>query len=321
MADLRREDIRISPQQTRVGWIGCGVMGLSMCRHVMAAGYAVTVYNRTKSKAQALLDDGATWVDSPGAVTEASDVVFTIVGFPEDVRAVYFNDDGVIAKAAPGTVLVDMTTTQPSLSAKIHAAAAAKGACALDAPVSGGDVGARAATLSIMVGGDEPAFQAVKPLLELMGTQIVYQGSAGAGQHAKMCNQVVIAGTMIGVCESLLYGYKAGLDLETMLLSIRGGAAACWTLENLAPRILQRNFDPGFFVDHFVKDMGIALEQAEQMALKLPGLELVHELYRAVQAQGHGRRGTHALMLGLEHLSNTEIGRIDQIKQREHEPA
>jgi 3-hydroxyisobutyrate dehydrogenase len=214
-----------------------------------------------------------------------------------------------------------MTTTQPSLSAEIHAAAAAKSACALDAPVSGGDVGARAATLSIMVGGDESAFQAVKPLLELMGTQIVYQGSAGAGQHAKMCNQIVIAGTMIGVCESLLYGYKAGLDLETMLLSIRGGAAACWTLENLAPRILQRNFDPGFFVDHFVKDMGIALEQAERMALKLPGLELVHELYRAVQAQGHGRCGTHALMLGLEHLSNTEIGRTDQTKKREHEPA
>jgi 3-hydroxyisobutyrate dehydrogenase len=219
------------------------------------------------------------------------------------VHEVYLGEQGVLAGAPQGSILVDMTTTQPSLAVAISAEAARRGCQALDAPVSGGDVGAREARLSIMVGGDADAFAAVTPLLEIMGKNIVHQGPAGAGQHAKMCNQIVIAGTMIGVCESLLYGVRAGLDMEKVLQSIRTGAAGCWTLENLAPRILKRNFDPGFFVDHFVKDMGIALEESRRMNLDLPGLALVHQLYLAVQAQGHGKKGTHALMLALEQLS------------------
>lgn len=294
---------------TQIGWVGTGVMGTSMCGHLLAKGYAVTVSNRTKSKAQPLLDKGASWADTPRAVAEAADAVFTIVGFPPDVRQVYFGENSLLSGARPGSVLVDMTTTEPRLAREIYEAAKAKRAHAIDAPVSGGDVGARNATLAIMVGGDRDVVEAVMPLFEAMGKSIVYQGGPGAGQHTKMCNQIVIAGTMIGVCESLLYGYKAGLDLETMLQSIRGGAAGCWTLENLAPRILKRNFDPGFFVDHFVKDMGIALDEAKRMTIALPGLALVHQLYVAVQAQDHGRCGTHALMLALEELSATKLDR------------
>lgn len=279
-------------------------MGRWMCGHLLNRGYFVTVYNRTKIKAQPLLDKGARWVDTPKAVAEQSDVIFTMVGSPSDVRQVYFSENGILAGTHAGMILVDMTTTEPSLAKEIYTAAKAKGAKALDAPVSGGDVGAREARLSIMVGGDKDAFEAVLPLFEAMGKNIVYQGSAGAGQHTKMSNQIVVAGTMIGVCEGLLYGYKAGLDLETMLQSISKGAAACWALENLAPRILERNFDPGFFVEHFVKDMEIALKEATQMNLCLPGLSLVHQLYVSLKANGHGKKGTHALMLALEQLSN-----------------
>jgi len=267
--------------------------------------HAVTVFNRTKSKAQPLLDRGATWADSPRAVAENSEIVFTMVGFPADVREVYFGNNGVLER--PSKILVDMTTTAPSLAREIYVAAKAKGASALDAPVSGGDVGARNATLSIMVGGDKATYDAVLPLFQRLGKSIVHQGGPGAGQHAKLCNQIVIAGTMIGVCESLLYGKKAGLDLETMLQSIRGGAAACWSLDNYAPRILKRNFDPGFFVDHFVKDMSIALEESRRMNLQLPGLALAHELYRRVQALGHGRKGTHALYLALEEMATGAV--------------
>ena len=291
----------------RIGWIGTGVMGVSMCGHLLGKGHAVTVFNRTKAKVQPLLDKGAVWAESARAVAECSDIVFTMVGLPQDVREVYFGPTGVLAGAKHGSILVDMTSTAPSLAQEINAAAKAKGASILDAPVSGGDVGARNATLSIMVGGDKDAFDAVLPLLQALGKSIVHQGNAGAGQHAKLCNQIVIAGTMIGVCESLLYGYRAGLDLDTMLQSVRTGAAACWSLDNLAPRILKRNFDPGFFVDHFVKDMGIALDEAQRMGLKLPGLKLAHELYGKVQALGHGRRGTHALMLALAEMSNVQF--------------
>ena len=287
----------------KLGWIGTGVMGSSMCGHLLAKGYGVTVFNRTKTKAQPLLHKGAAWADSPRVVAENSDVAFTMVGFPQDVREVYFSANGVLAGAKPGAILVDMTSTAPSLAKEIYAAAKTKGASALDAPVSGGDVGARNATLSIMVGGDKAACETVLPLLQALGKSIVHQGGAGAGQHTKLCNQIVIAGTMIGVCESLLYGKRAGLDLETMLQSIRGGAAACWSLDNYAPRILKGNFDPGFFVDHFVKDLGLALEEARRMDLQLPGLALAHELYRKVQALGHGRKGTHALYLASEEMS------------------
>jgi len=289
--------------QYRVGWVGTGVMGVSMCGHVMARAAGVTVYNRTRSKAQPLLDRGARWADTPRAVAEASDVVFTMVGFPRDVREVYMGKDGVLEGARAGTILVDMTTTEPSLAREIDAVARAKGVDAVDAPVSGGDVGAREARLSIMVGGEAEIVERIRPLLETMGKTIVHQGLAGAGQHTKMCNQIQIAGTMVGMCESLIYARKAGLDVETMLRSISGGAAGCWSLDNLAPRICKRNFDPGFFVDHFVKDMGIALEEAKRMNLPLPGLALAHQLYVTVQALGHGRKGTHALMLAIEHIA------------------
>ncbi len=290
----------------RIGWIGTGVMGVSMCGHVLEEGHQVSVFNRTRAKAQALLDRGARWADSPRAVAEASDVVFTMVGFPPDVREVYFSDRGVLAGVRRGSTVVDMTTTEPTLAREIAEAARARGVHAVDAPVSGGDVGARNRTLSIMVGGEADAVAAVQPLFQILGKNIVHQGGPGAGQHAKMCNQIVIAGTMIGVCESLLYGRRAGLDLGTMLGSIRSGAAGCWTLENLAPRILKGNFEPGFIVEHFIKDMGIALDEARRMNLSLPGLALVHQLYLAVQAQGFGRKGTHALMLALEHISNVQ---------------
>jgi 3-hydroxyisobutyrate dehydrogenase len=279
-------------------------MGQSMCGHLIDAGYPMTVYSRTRQKAEALLARGAAWADSPQAVADASDVVFTMVGFPQDVRQVYLAPDGVIAGARAGSLLVDMTTTEPTLAREIDQQARSRGASAVDAPVSGGDVGARNRALSIMVGGEPDAVSRAMPFFEILGKNIVHQGGPGAGQHTKMCNQIVIAGTMIGVCESLLYAYAATLDPKKMLQSIRSGAAGCWTLENLAPRILKDNFEPGFIVEHFIKDMGIALAEAQRMGLSMPGLALVHQLYLALQAQGHGRRGTQALLLALEHVSN-----------------
>lgn len=289
-----------------IGWIGTGVMGAPMAGHLLAKGHRLTVYSRTRSKARELLDRGARWADTPAAVARESQVVFTMVGFPNDVEEVYFGEQGVLAGVQPGAVLVDMTTTKPELARRIAEAAAAKGAHAVDAPVSGGDVGARNATLTIMIGGEPEVVQALQPLFAVLGKTIVHEGPAGAGQHTKMCNQIVIAGTMIGVCESLLYAYRAGLDPTTVLQAISGGAAGCWTLTNLAPRVIAGNFDPGFYVEHFIKDMQIALEEAGRMQLCLPGLALVHQLYQAVQAQGHGRKGTHALMLALKRISGME---------------
>ncbi len=300
-------DIPAVSPKTRIGWIGTGVMGLSMCGHIMEKGYGATVFNRTKQKALPLVEKGGAWVDSPRQCAENSDIIFTMLGFPEDVREVYFGGGGILEALRPGVILVDMTTTEPSLSAQIYQAATKLGAFAVDAPVSGGDVGARNATLSIMTGGDREVMEAIRPILETMGKNIVHQGPAGAGQHTKMCNQIVIAGTMIGVCESLLYGFKAGLDLPTMLSSIQGGAAKCWSLDNLAPRILRRDFSPGFFVEHFIKDMGIALKESARMGLFLPGLALVQQLYLAVRSLGHGTAGTQALMLALEQMSNTRV--------------
>jgi 3-hydroxyisobutyrate dehydrogenase len=294
---------KAEPGKTRIGWIGTGVMGRWMCHHLMSKGYSATVYTRSRDKAKALVEAGAAWADSPKAVAERSDVVFAIVGFPADVREVFLGAHGVLAGSKAGNVLVDMTTSEPSLAREIYEAAKAKGVGSVDAPVSGGDVGAKEARLSIMVGGDAEVVEAIRPLLECMGKTIVHQGPAGAGQHTKMVNQILISTGMIGVCEALLYGYKAGLDLKTVLQSVGGGAAASWSLNNLAPRIMDRNFEPGFFVEHFIKDMGIALEEAKRMHLSLPGLALAHQLYLAVQAQGYGKKGTHALMLALEHLS------------------
>jgi 3-hydroxyisobutyrate dehydrogenase len=281
-------------------------MGASMCGHVIDAGYAVTVHNRTRARAEPLLAKGATWADTPADVAAASDVVFGIVGFPADVRAVYLGPDGVLAGASASAVAVDMTTSEPSLAVEIHEAAKAKGVGAVDAPVSGGDVGARNATLSIMVGGDAEDVERVRPLFEVMGKTIVHEGGPGAGQHTKMVNQILIATGMIGVCEALLYGYKAGLDLDKVLEAVAGGAAGSWSLSNYGPRMLAGNFEPGFVVEHFVKDMGIALSEARRMNLSLPGLALAQQLYVALVAQGRGRKGTHSLMLALASLSNVD---------------
>lgn len=297
---------QVSPEATRIGWIGTGVMGASMCGHLLSAGYRATVFNRTPAKARSLLDRGAAWADSPRAVAADSDVVFTMVGFPRDVRGVVLGPDGVLAGCRRGTILVDMTTGPPQLAVEIAAAAQQRGCHALDAPVSGGDVGAREARLSIMIGGDAEIVAAVMPCFEAMGKTIVRHGGPGTGQHAKMVNQILIAGGMIGVCEALLYAFKAGLDLDAVLRSVASGAAGSWSLSNLGPRIIQGNFDPGFFVEHFIKDMGIALDEARRMGLALPGLALAHQLYLAVQAQGHGRLGTHALYLALARLSNVQ---------------
>jgi 3-hydroxyisobutyrate dehydrogenase len=295
-----------SAERTRIGWIGTGVMGVSMCGHLLRAGYRATVYSRTRAKAEPLLAAGAAWADSPREVAQQSDIVFAIVGYPHDVREVFLGDEGVLATARPGMIAVDMTTSEPSLAQEIAQRAAERQAYGIDAPVSGGDIGAREARLSIMVGGDSAAVAAVRPCLELMGKTILHQGGPGAGQHTKMVNQILIATGMIGVCEALLYGWRAGLDLERVLQSVGSGAAGSWSLSNLGPRIVQGNFDPGFFVEHFIKDMGIALAEARRMNLTLPGLALAQQLYVAVQAQGHGQRGTHALQLALASLSGID---------------
>ena len=296
----------LTPGKTRIGWIGTGVMGKSMCGHLIAAGYSAVVFNRSPEKAAALVQMGAVLAESPAAVAAASDVVFSIVGYPSDVREVILGARGALQGAKPGAVLVDMTTSEPALAVEIADRARAQGVHAVDAPVSGGDVGAREARLSIMVGGEKEVVQALWPLFERMGKTIVHQGPPGAGQHAKMTNQILIASNMIGVCEALLYATKAGLDLETVLQSVSSGAAGSWSLSNLAPRMIAGNFEPGFFVEHFLKDMGIALAEARRMKLALPGLALAEQLYRAVEAQGLARKGTHALLLALASLSAVE---------------
>lgn len=298
--------IEITPATTRIGWIGLGVMGASMCGHLVGAGYRTTVYTRTRSKAEPLLHRGAVWADTPRAVAAASDVVFSIVGFPRDVRAVVLGKDGVLGGLSAGGVLVDMTTSEPSLAVEIDGAARARGAHAVDAPVSGGDVGAREARLSIMVGGEAEVVRALRPCFDAMGKTVVHQGPPGTGQHTKMVNQITIASSMVGLCEALLYGHRAGLDLPTVLESISSGAAGSWALSNLAPRIIDGDFEPGFFVEHFVKDLGIALAEASRLKLSLPGLALARQLYLAVEAQGRARDGTQALQLALASLSGVE---------------
>ena len=297
---------KAEPGKTRIGWIGTGVMGSSMCGHLIDAGFSATVYNRTRAKADTLIAKGAVWADSPKAVAENSDVVFTIVGFPTDVREVILGGDGALAGCGEGSILVDMTTSEPSLAIEIAESAAAKGVASIDAPVSGGDFGAREARLSIMIGGNKQAVDALDICWNAMGKTIVYQGGPGAGQHTKMVNQTLIATNMIGVCEALLYGYRAGLDLETVMQSVASGAAGSWSLSNLAPRIIANNFDPGFFVEHFIKDMGIALAESKRMGLSMPGLALAHQLYLALAAQGHSRDGTHALELALASMSGID---------------
>ncbi len=287
----------------RVGWIGVGVMGASMCGHLVDAGYETIVYSRTQERARPLLDRGATWADSPAEAAAGSDLTFTMVGYPSDVREVVLGERGVLSAAEPGSVVVDMSTSEPSLAKEIFDAAAAIGVGSLDAPVSGGDVGARNGTLSIMVGGEAGTVEAVRPLFEILGSTVSHQGPAGAGQHAKMVNQTLIATGMIGVCEALLYAYRAGLELDEVLEAVAGGAAGSWSLSNYAPRMLRGDYAPGFMVEHFIKDMEITLAEARKMDLALPGLALAHELYLALRAQGGGRDGTHSLIRALARLS------------------
>jgi 3-hydroxyisobutyrate dehydrogenase len=279
-----------------LAFIGTGVMGRSMAGHLLTAGHTVHVFNRTRAKAQPLLDAGARWHDSAGAAAAAADFVFTIVGFPADVEATYFGAEGVLARARPGAVLVDMTTSSPVLAQRIAAAAEARGLAALDAPVSGGDVGAREARLVIMAGGDAAAFERTRPLFELMGKNIHLHGGPGAGQHCKLANQISIASIMMSWCEALTYAQKAGLDPAQVIASIGGGAAASWSLNNLAPRALRGDFAPGFYVKHFLKDLRIALESAAAMQLDLPGLTLAKKLYDEVATRGWEDHGTQVLL-------------------------
>ncbi len=281
--------------QYTIGWVGTGVMGRSMCGHLLAAGCTARVHTRTRERATDLLAKGAAWAASPREAAAGADVIFSMVGFPSDVEDVILGPDGVLAGAEAGAVIVDMTTSQPSLAVRIHAAAAAKGVAALDAPVSGGDVGAREAKLAIMVGGDKAAFDRVLPLFQKLGETIALMGGPGSGQHTKMVNQILIAGNMIGVVEGLLYAQKAELDPSAVIDVVGKGAAGSWSINNLGRRIVKGDFNPGFFIKHFVKDMGIALEEARRMKLSLPGLALVHQFYVSAQAVGLENLGTQGL--------------------------
>jgi 3-hydroxyisobutyrate dehydrogenase len=291
----------------RIGWIGTGVMGASMAGHVQKAGHTLAVYNRTREKAAALVAGGAVWCASPRAVAEISEMVFSIVGFPHDVEETYLGAEGVLAASTLPRIIVDMTTSQPALARRLAAAAAGRGVCSLDAPVSGGDVGARNAALAIMVGGERGVFDEALPVFRVLGQNISYMGPAGAGQHTKVCNQILIAANMIGVCEALLYAARSGLDRQAVIDIVGKGAAGSWSINNLGPRIVAGNFAPGFFVEHFIKDMGIALDEARAMGLALPGLALVHQLYLGVKAQGYGRDGTQALMKALQALNGEKV--------------
>lgn len=283
-----------SKNKPRVGFIGLGNMGRSMAGHILNAGYPLNVYNRSRDKAGELLARGAVWCDTPGALAATSDVVITIVGYPKDVEQVYLGDNGIVA-CARDALLIDMTTSSPELAVRIAGEARKRGCRALDAPVSGGDIGARDAKLSIMVGGEQAAYDEALPILQLMGPSIVLQGGPGAGQHTKMCNQIVIASTIMGVCEGLAYGKAAGLDLPTVLKSIGGGAASGFQLSVMGAKIINGDFAPGFYVEHFIKDLGIALAEAQRMQLDLPALALARKLYEELAQQGHGRLGTQAL--------------------------
>ncbi|MCM3568725.1 NAD(P)-dependent oxidoreductase [Neobacillus mesonae] len=278
-----------------LGFIGTGVMGKSMAAHLLAAGHPLMVYSRTKDKTKDLVEKGAIWAETPKEIAEKATVIFTMVGYPADVEEVYLGEDGLVPNGTEGSYLIDMTTSAPSLAVKIYNEAKKRGIHAIDAPVSGGDVGAKEAKLSIMAGGDSDAFETIRPYLDLLGTNIVYQGKAGSGQHTKMCNQIAIASNMIGVCEAIIYAEKAGLNPDTVIKSISTGAAGSWSLSNLAPRMLNGNFEPGFYIKHFIKDMKIAIDEAEQMNMEVPGLTLAKSLYDQLAKNGEENSGTQAL--------------------------
>ncbi len=289
----------------KIGWIGTGIMGGSMCMHVLKAGYEVYVHNRTKEKTDLLTAQGAIWCESPTRVAENCSTVFAMVGYPADVRSVILGPDGVLAGMAPGGILVDMTTSEPSLAFEIFTRAGQQKIAALDAPVSGGDIGAREGKLAIMAGGERDIFEACLPIFEIFGGNIAYMGHAGAGQHTKMSNQIMIASTMAGVVESLLYAAKSGLDMDEVIDIIGKGAASAFSLNVLGRRIAKRDFNPGFFIKHFVKDMGIALDEARRMNLMLPGLSLVHQFYLGAMAMGYenlGTQGLYKVLAGLNQM-------------------
>ena len=280
----------------RIGFIGLGVMGTSMAAHLMAAGHSLTVFNRTREKAEGLIKRGAQWADTPGAVAAASDILISMVGYPHDVEKIYFGEGGILSAMKAGGYVVDMTTSSPKLARRLYEAAKEREIASLDAPVSGGDIGARNASLVVMVGGDRGVFDAVKPIFELLGRTIRYFGPAGSGQYAKMANQIAIASNMMGVCEAVAYAKRAGLDPAEVVETISGGAAGSWSLSNLAPRMLRGDYAPGFFIKHFIKDMGIALASAEEMHLDLPGLKLAKRLYDELSSRGMEDSGTQALI-------------------------
>ena len=292
-----------APPSLRLGWIGTGIMGGAICGRLLDAGFPLTVTSRSRGRAEPLLARAAAWADSPAAVAAASDCVFTCVGFPDDVREVVLGPQGVLAGLLPGTMFVDMTTSEPSLARTIAAEAAAKGIAALDAPVSGGDIGAREGRLTVMAGGDAGTIDRLAVVWPVISARVVHCGPPGAGQHTKMANQVAIASTMIGTCEALLYAQRAGLDLAKVLEAITPGAAGSWSLQNLAPRIVAGDLAPGFLVEHFIKDLGIVLAECRRMGLVLPGVGLAEQLYRSAAAHGHGRSGTQALVVALAGLS------------------
>jgi 3-hydroxyisobutyrate dehydrogenase len=288
---------------TEIGWIGTGVMGGPMAGHLMNAGHELHVFNRTRERAEGLLEDGATWCDSPAEVGAAAEVVCLMLGYPTDVRETVLGDGALLEAMRPGSLLIDFTTSEPTLAVEIAAEAASRDVTALDAPVSGGDVGARNAALVIMVGGDEDGFERARPLLEALGRLATLQGGPGSGQHTKMMNQIAIASGMIGVCEALLYAHRAGLDVEQALDTIKDGAAGSWSLSNYGPRLLNGDLEPGFRIEHFLKDLGIALAEARRMNLSLPGTALAEQLYVAAAAQGLSGKGTQALAIALSELS------------------
>lgn len=283
-------------QTATIGWIGTGVMGASMAGHLLAAGHPVVVHTRTRQRAQGLLDRGAQWADSPRELAERADIVCSMVGYPADVEETHLGPQGTLAAGRRPSLLIDFTTSSPALARRIASEADARGIPALDAPVSGGDIGARNATLSIMCGGTEEAFRSAEPILGRLGKTVVLQGPPGSGQHAKMVNQLLIAGTMLGLAEALAYARRQGLDPERVLQSVGGGAAASWSLANLAPRILKSDFSPGFFVEHFLKDLRIALDEARAIGLDLPCAAAAERTYAALAEGGHSRSGTQAVV-------------------------
>ncbi len=287
--------MEVRPGKTIVGFIGLGVMGKSMAGHILAAGYELHVYTRTKQSADTLIEKGAVWEETVAQLSKKCDVIITIVGFPADVEQIYLGDGGILNHAKAGCMAADMTTSHPDLAHKLYDTGAERGIRVLDAPVSGGDLGARNAALSIMVGGDKDAFDAVSPLFEIMGKNIVYQGKPGSGQHTKMANQIAVASGMIAVCEALAYAKKAGLDPETVLKSIEPGAAGSWSLSNLGPRMIKGDMEPGFFVKHFIKDMDIAARSSAELGLTTPGLDLTLSLYKKIEQMGLEDKGTQVL--------------------------